>query len=308
MPQSVNEQTKTARVLAASRRYVLLLRDGHEAEWAKTASRHLDLCVGDIVNYSHSGSELIADSIVPRSNCLKRSYGRRSKELAANVDLLLVIAAPEPLFNTSFIDRILAAAQTEVIASALVINKADLSEQLEQTRSAFQGYTGVVDSVIELSAITGDNLDTLRNMLSDPSLYVVALAGVSGVGKSSLINNLIPDADQTVQTVSERTGQGRQTTTQATGYILPRDGIDNLCLIDLPGIQNFGLTHLEKAQVRNAFADFAAVAGDCQFSNCMHLDEPQCAVKQALESGAIAKTRYQSYLEILDEIDRFAQY
>ncbi|MCA9180472.1 MAG: ribosome small subunit-dependent GTPase A [Planctomycetales bacterium] len=308
MPERVSDETKTARVVAASRRYVLLLHDAHTAEWAKTASRHLDLCVGDLVSYSSNNQELIVDSVLPRSNCLKRSYGRRSKELAANVDLLLVMTAPQPLFNTSFIDRILAAANTEAIDAALVVNKCDLTQDLQQTHNAISTYRNIASQTIELSAKTKTNLGELQNLLGDPQIRVAVFAGVSGVGKSSLINCLIPDAAQTVQDVSSRTGQGRQTTTQATGYIYRRDNMEDLCLIDMPGIQNFGLTHLEKAAVKNAFCDFTAVAQNCQFSNCMHLEEPQCAVKQAIESKDIAETRYQSYLEILDEIDRFVEY
>lgn len=287
---------------------MLLTAGGGKPCWAKTASRHMQICAGDIVKYSSSGEELIVQEVEPRQNCLRRSYGRRSKELAANIDLLLVATAPQPLFNTSFVDRILAAADAEGIPAALVVNKADLKDDLAATRPLIEIYSGITGTVLEASAATGENFGRLEQVLNEPELRAAVLAGVSGVGKSSIINRLVPGAEQTVQEVSARTGQGRQTTTQATGYVYERPAGPDLLLIDLPGIQNFGLTHLDKTDVRNAFADFSALAPDCQFANCMHLDEPGCAVKAALESGQLANSRYESYLEILSELDRFAEY
>jgi len=275
---------------------------------AKRGTRDLDVCVGDLVTFSEVPEGVVVDTVLERKNCLRRSYGRVTKQIAANIDLLFVICAPKPLFNTKFVDRIIAAAEEEGITSTIVMNKIDLADELAATKDLLDVYEGIGEAISYISADSGDGLNDFRALLNNPQLQVVTFAGVSGVGKTTLLGALLPDADVRTQEVSRKTGQGRQTTSQSTAYRYEREGTSDLFIVDLPGIQNYGISHFAESQMRHAFVEFRQYDLKCRFSNCTHRVEPDCAVLKALAEGKVAQTRYDSYLDMLSELESFRDY
>lgn len=297
---------KIARVSSTSRRHVEIIIDEHQSVLAKKSSRHLEPCVGDLVSFYLEDGEYVVDSIEERTNCLSRSYGKKTKRLATNLDLILILTAPEPLFNAVFIDRVLAAASCEGIPCALIANKADLKESFEKTKSKFLLYQNLSLPLYQISAKEKLNLKSIKTLLELPEHSCIAITGVSGVGKSSLLNALIPEAAAQTNEVSLQ-GQGKQTTSQSFGYLYPRETQD-LLLIDLPGIQNFGVCHLSEEQIRAAFTEFSSLDPTCKFANCKHINEPDCAVLVGIKEGKIEKSRYQSYRNMLEELEENREY
>lgn len=294
-------------VVGSSRRFVHLLdeRSGSFIR-AQSSSKAVDVTVGDLVTYDHRRGEAVVLEILPAKNYLSRSYRQEMRKIAANVDQLLIVAAVGPLFNAFFIDRIMSVAACQAIPFTLVINKADLG--IEDTKDQAQIYEKLGIPVMYISATERLNLEALEQLLADPQLRIVALSGNSGVGKSTILNQLIPGIELKTAEVSERTGQGRQTTTQAYGYSYERGGAPRLVVIDLPGVQNFGVTHLSRQDVAESFPEFVERAYDCEFGNCSHIAETNCAIKKALDEGHIAPQRYDSYVRMVAEIDEARPY
>ena len=295
-----------ATVLSVTRRYTQLRLPDSSSFSAMVESRALEVTVGDQVETKDKNGEIVVSQILPRKNCLIRCYQKSNKRLVSNLDMLFIVTAVEPLFNTNFVDRISIAASDQNIPVTLVLNKIDLG--IKNIASQFEYYKSLGFKTLSLSSKTNENLNEFLSVLSDPSLEIVALAGVSGVGKSSLLNEIIPAAARTIGTVSERTGQGKQTTSQSHAYPFLRSGLRDLLVVDLPGLSSYGLTHLSKERVRSLYAEFANLATQCDYNDCWHIHEPNCAVKTALERGMIAEFRYQSYLDILSEIEKAREY
>lgn len=294
-----------ARVSSTSRKHLEIILEDNSNVLAKKSSRHLEPVIGDTVEFEKDGDEYVVNSIEDRKNCLSRSYGKKTKQLGANLDKLYVLTAPGALCNTVFIDRVLASAKFENIPCAIVANKCDLNDDFSKTEETFKVYEKLGYPVHRVSAKKKIGLDSITNSLSDPNKHCLALTGISGVGKSSLINALIPDAEARTSEVSDQTGQGKQTTTQSFAYLYKREG-DDLLLIDLPGIQNFGICHLSEEQVRGAFLEFNEV--ECKFHNCKHVNEPECGVLEGIESGKVVKSRYDSYRNMLEELEDNREY
>jgi len=288
-------------VISATRRHVTLLVGTERRRVRGRLSSHArDVTVGDTVALSEEKGEAFVESILPHRNCLSRAYREKKKKLAANLDRVFIVTAAMPLFNPVFVDRTIAVAETEEIPCTLIVNKTDLD--LEDTMPLIETYAEIRIPILFTSARSGEGLDEVEAALRDPALNTVALVGVSGVGKSSLLNHLVPEAARATGEVS-RTGQGRQTTTQSHGYLYPRPGLPELLIIDLPGIQKFGVTHLTPRQVAYAFVEFREPARVCQFADCSHTAEEQCGVKAKFEEGLISASRYYSYLDMLEEIE-----
>jgi ribosome biogenesis GTPase / thiamine phosphate phosphatase len=272
-------------------------------------ARDQELVVGDQVRMrpdpDPQGHPLI-DERVPRRNHLFRSYLGKTKSIAANVDHLFVVSAVDPLFNTIFIDRLIVACHVEGIACSLIINKVDLG--IATTEELARPYSEIGIPLLWVSAKVRMGIEGLMEQLWNTSLNLVVFSGISGVGKSSLLNVLIPEASRTTGEVSAKTGKGKQTTSQSFAYRLKREAQPCLYVVDSPGVQHFGLTHLTKRQVAEGFAEFGRYVPECEFRDCAHLEERRCAVKDAVERGYIATSRYSSYLHILEEIASAREY
>ena len=265
-----------------------------------------EIAIGDQVEISGITQGDSITSIIARKNHLSRTYGERAKSIAANLDLLLLVTAVTPLFNSYFVDRVLTVAHTQNIPVLLVLNKADLG--LKETTELLAVYQKLELPILITSALTGSGLPELKNALANPALQNIALAGISGVGKSTILNALIPEAQQRTATVSKKTGLGRQTTSMAYGFQYPRPDDSVLLLIDLPGIQSFGVSNLTNQQIIDSFPEFNIRRGECEYLDCWHKAEPNCAVKESLAAGNIAKSRYESYLKMLQEVADAKEY
>ena len=291
---------REATVIRASRRNASLLTDDHLEFQARNGSKLPEVVVGDrVVCKEGEGGKWIIAEIKQRKHTLHRSYREKTKIIAANLDHLFLITAVGPLFNTAFIDRVLLAAAVQEIPVTLVVNKAD-----QGVEPGIACYEKLGVNLFFTSVKKKEGINQIEAALENPKLRLAALAGVSGVGKSSLINHLVPEAAQATAEVSERTGQGKQTTSMAVAYVYKRSSAADALLVDLPGIQNFGVSGLEPETVRSGFPEIAEYGLKCQFSNCGHIREEKCAVKEALGHGLISESRYISYSDIIHEIER----
>jgi ribosome biogenesis GTPase / thiamine phosphate phosphatase len=305
-PQSPNTDKNPSVVISVSRRHIILSSDWQTVLTGTSSVKALDLTPGDLVHYSDKDGELFIDSISPRRNALERTYRGETKRIVSNLDHLFIVEAMLPLFNTIFIDRVLAVASLQDIPCSLIVNKLDLGTAQTQPLIAIYQELGI--PVMLLSAKFGQNMSALEQVLAEPNLGIVTLAGISGVGKSTILNRLIPEALRKTAEVSQKTGAGRQTTTQPCGYLYPRSSQKGLLIVDLPGVQNFGVTHLSKEQVADCFPEIVSARAGCEFSNCGHVNEQKCAVKEAVQNGSMAPSRYQSYQHMLEEIESAREY
>ena len=238
--------------------------------------------------------------VLPRKSELKRPGPRDSfykqQTLAANIDQVVIVASvTQPEFNYGFMDRFLLAANLNDLPFVLVLTKMDLLPNGEADLSSdIRDFLKIVDKVIPVSVKTGNGLDVLRSELVGKSSV---FSGMSGVGKSTLINELVPDAELRTGDVRERDGKGRHTTTSSSLFDFPGGGY----VIDTPGIRSIGLMDMEPETLAKIFPGFFEDDRfTCRFSNCKHLKEPGCAVREAVESGKISAARYASYVRILN--------
>jgi ribosome biogenesis GTPase len=262
------------------------------------------VAVGDIVDFipAPDGETSYITKIHQRRNYIIRRASNLSKEshiIAANVDQAMLVATlVHPTTSTTFIDRFLATAEAYNVPATLLFNKIDLlqDEDRELMDAVRYLYESIGYRVIELSAKRGDGLDELTAALKDKTTL---LSGNSGVGKSTIINDLIPGLDLRTAAISEMHDQGTHTTTFSELFHLPGGGD----IIDTPGIRGFGTIDFDKYEVAHFFPEIFKISSDCRFGNCTHTHEPGCAVRQALDDHLIAPSRYASYLSVLEDID-----
>lgn len=262
------------------------------------------VAVGDNVKISESpDASAYITEIHPRNNYIIRRASNLSKEahiIAANLDQTLLIATlAYPVTSTTFIDRFLSTAEAYRVPVTVVINKVDLL-QSEDDREFLDAvsylYRSIGYNIIHTSATTGQGIDELRSALAGK---ITLLSGNSGVGKSSLINNLIPGIDLRTAEISATHLTGMHTTTFSEMFPLPEGGY----IIDTPGVKGFGTIDYDKYEVAHFFPDIFHEGQECRYGNCTHTIEPGCAVLKAVEEGRIAQSRYTSYLSILEDID-----
>lgn len=262
------------------------------------------IAVGDRVNISvnDSGTAFITD-ILPRKNYIIRRASNLSKEshiLASNLDqALLIVTLFHPTTSLTFIDRFLATAEAYRVPAIIVINKIDLlteSEDIELLDAVSYLYKSIGYKVVTISAKTGDGIGALRSLLRGKTTLI---SGNSGVGKTTLINDLIPGLDLRTAAISEVHDTGTHTTTFSEMFQLPGD--DGGYLIDTPGVRGFGTIEMDEYEASHFFPEIFKIGADCRFNNCTHTHEPHCAVIKALEEGLIAQSRYTSYLSILED-------
>ena len=266
------------------------------------------VAVGDHVTVTKAADDAdYITAISPRRNYIIRRASNLSKEshiLAANLDLAaLVVSLREPSTPTTFIDRILATAEAYGIPAMLILNKADIwdADDRELAEGMKILYSSIGYQVAEVSARKGEGIDTLRDILRDK---VTLLAGNSGVGKSSLINALVPGANLKTGKISDIHHQGMHTTTFSEMVSLPGGGE----LIDVPGIRGFGTIDFESHEVSHYFPEIFKASEGCRYGNCKHTGEPGCAVLPAVADHYISESRFASYLSILDEIEHPEKY
>lgn len=261
------------------------------------------VAVGDYVDIimNAEGTALIS-AIDDRKNYIIRKASNLSKQsqiIAANLDLaLLVITIKQPETSTTFIDRFLAGAEAYRVPVVLVFNKTDLLNDDERCyqQQMVTLYETIGYPCIEISAETGMGIDQLQTHLKQK---VTLVSGNSGVGKSTLINAIIPHADQRTAEISNAHGTGMHTTTFSEMIELTEGGY----LIDTPGIKGFGTFDIEREELTSYFKEIFNFSKDCRFNNCTHTHEPGCAVIQAVENHYISASRYQSYLNMLEDKD-----
>jgi ribosome biogenesis GTPase len=258
-----------------------------------TSRRRLqDAVCGDRVEWSpsDSGNDVVT-AILPRHNLLQRLDPRgQIRPVAANLDQVVVVIARRPPPQWPLVDRYLVAIEHLDARALLLVNKADLEPDPSDTQSGMEErYRQLGYPVVHTSASSGLGLDDLRGELKGRTSILV---GQSGVGKSSLIQALLPGESLRIGEVSESTGEGRHTTTAASLYHLPGGGD----LIDSPGVRDFTPPPLPAEELARGFVEFRSYLGQCRFHNCSHDREPGCAIKAAVESGEISSERYRSYL------------
>lgn len=260
------------------------------------------VAVGDTVSIlpNNDGSAFIT-KIDERKNYIIRRSSNLSKEahiIAANIDqALLIVTLAHPVTSTTFVDRFLATAEAYRIPATIVVNKIDLlcdEEDKEYLEAWCYLYRSIGYNVIEVSAATGEGIDKLKESLEDK---ITLLSGNSGVGKSTIINQIIPGLNLRTAEISSTHDTGMHTTTFSEMFPLPQGGY----LIDTPGVKGFGTIDFDRHEVAHFFPEIFEISQDCRFGNCTHTHEPGCAVLSAVEEARISQSRYNSYLSILED-------
>ena len=277
-----------------SQRMRLRLADGSEVIGRLKGKKIRPVC-GDHVQAQAIANEpeWLITAILPRKNELTRPDKRgRIEVLAANITLVAVVTADAPAADWFMVDRYLAAAELINVSALVIFNKTDLAEASESSATELDDYGNAGYAVVRCSAKSGDNLDELQQHLRDQTAIIV---GQSGVGKSSLINYLIKDADQQTAELSQSTGEGRHTTVNSVMWSLPAGGV----VIDSPGVRDYAPANDSPDLVARGFREIDDCGQNCRFANCRHLREPDCAVKSAVDDGGISPRRYESYRRLL---------
>lgn len=257
--------------------------------------------VGDEAVCEADGGDCVIVDIVPRRNYVIRRASNLSKEshiIAANVDqALLMVTLRSPETPKEFADRFLVTCEAYKVPAAILLSKIDLqdAEAVAEFRAV---YEGAGYRVLEVSAKEGRGVEEVRNLLAGRTTLV---SGNSGVGKSTLIQTIDPSLDIRIGEISDSHHKGRHTTTFSTMYPLAEGG----AVIDTPGIKGFGLLDIDDAELWHYFPEMMRVAPGCRFYNCTHTHEPGCAVVEAVKAGEIAWSRYESYLKILDDDEKY---
>jgi ribosome biogenesis GTPase len=285
-------------VSAHGRHYLIETPDG-KRHHVRPRGKKSECVVGDRVRWLATGkAEGVIEHVEPRINVLTRQDEWRTKSFAANVDQLLVIVAGEPMFGDSQLARALIAAGSADIPALIGLNKIDLP-QAESARERLLAYRAMGIKVVELS-IKADPTAARRSLLPLLQGCKTLLLGPSGAGKSTLINLIVPDAGAQVGEISRALKSGRHTTTTAQWYWL--DAERRSALIDTPGFQEFGLQHIDAANLALLMPDLRAHVAQCRFYNCTHRQEPGCGVAAACARGEIAPSRWRIYREIYEEL------
>ncbi|RJG01755.1 ribosome small subunit-dependent GTPase A [Noviherbaspirillum sedimenti] len=293
----------TATIIAAHGRHYLGQIDG-ELLHCVTRGKKSDVAVGDRVDIKRtSPNQGVIEAIAERKTLLFRSDQYKSKLLAANVTQMLIVVATEPGFSDDLVSRSLVAAEAAGVTPHIILNKTDVTELLPKVRQRVALYAGLGYPVHEVSVRA--NPDAARALLEpllagQSSIFI----GQSGMGKSSLINLLVPDAEIATREISAALDTGKHTTTFTRLYAIDQD----TSVIDSPGFQEFGLYHLSEGMLERAFVEFAPHLGKCKFYNCHHLNEPACAVLEAVTSGNIAPIRHDLYRQLVHEASQTIGY
>lgn len=283
---------------AFGRHYEVTLGDGRVVNGIPRGKKSLYAC-GDHVTLGplhDSEAQILAHA--PRTSLLYRSDQWKEKIIAANATQVVLVVATEPAFSIELVSRTLVAAAHEKLRPVIVLNKCDLSTALPEARTQLAPYVALGIPVIELSALA--DAMPLKPWLAG---QVSVLVGQSGMGKSTLVNALIPAAGAATREISTALDTGKHTTTHARLY-----AFEGGALIDSPGLQEFGLAHLSRGDIELGFAEFVPLLGQCRFRDCRHENEPGCAIKDAIGHGVIDARRLAHFIAIANEGDRAKQF
>ncbi|RKP52000.1 ribosome small subunit-dependent GTPase A [Trinickia fusca] len=292
-------------VIAAHGRHYIVSPEGsaHTLVQCFPRGKKSDVAVGDRVIYEPTSADQgVIVEIGERRNLLYRSDQYKSKLFAANLDQLLIVLATEPYFSEDLLGRALVAAEANALKPLIVLNKTDVEAALPAARARLAPYASLGYEVLELSIKARP--DHAREALVDHLHgHATLLLGQSGMGKSTLVNLLVPDADAATREISTALNSGRHTTTFTRLYPLAAGG----ALIDSPGFQEFGLYHLTEGQLERALPEFRPLLAHCRFYNCHHLHEPGCAILEAVTAGDIARERHALYAQLLHEASQIVR-
>lgn len=282
-------------VAAFGKRYVVECQQTQQKISCVTRGKKTNLACGDVVSFALTDkNEGIIETHHERTSLLYRSDAFKSKLLAANVSQIVIVLATQPSFYEALLSRCLVAAEAANIRPLIVLNKCDL-EDTYGAKNTLQFYANLGYQTLMLSA--KNHVDALKPYLEN---HASILVGQSGMGKSTIINALLPDQAVRTQEVSTVLDSGKHTTTAAHLYHIN----PNSTLIDSPGLQEFGLYHLSQQALELAFVEFRPYLGRCKFNNCKHQQEPECAIKTAVAAGKIAEKRLEIYQQVQSEISK----
>ncbi|MEX3852467.1 MULTISPECIES: ribosome small subunit-dependent GTPase A [Paraburkholderia] len=297
-------------VAAHGRHYLVAPEDGGALLQCFPRGKRSEVAVGDRVVYEPTSADQgVIVEIGERRNLLYRSDQYKSKLFAANLDQLLIVLATEPHFSEDLLGRALVAAEANELKPLIVLNKIDVTAALDGARKRLEPYRALGYPVLEVSIRMQPEAAraTLTEHLHG---HATLLLGQSGMGKSTLVNLLIPDAEVATREISTALNSGRHTTTFTRLYPLPQsEGTADLnhvngaagALIDSPGFQEFGLHHLTEGRLERAFPEFRPLLPNCRFYNCHHLHEPGCAILEAVADGRIRRERHALYAQLVHE-------
>jgi ribosome biogenesis GTPase len=282
--------TLQATITAAfGRHYLASLPDGTLLECVPRGKKS-EVAVGDHVALQRTADhQAVIERILPRHSLLYRSVAHREKLIAANATQLAIVVAGEPAFSDELLARCLVAAHHQHMQPLIILNKCDLTALADRARLQLAPYRTAGYPILELTART--DASPLRPLLQ---AQTTVLAGQSGMGKSTLINALLPTAQAATREISNALDSGKHTTTHARLY--PLDAASSI--IDCPGVQAFGLHHLSCGEIEEGFVEFAAYRGQCRFHNCHHAHEPGCVIRAAVEEGKIDARRLEVFQRI----------
>lgn len=303
LSKSQNTATQPGLVVAAHGRHCLVEAPDGQRLICHARGKRNEVVVGDTVRWAPTGDEGIIEAVDERRNLFHRQDEWRTKSFAANIDLVLILLAAEPEFSESQLTRALIAAEAAGIEALIVLNKRDVQPAFDRAWDRLAPYRRMGYAVLPLClrpALQGEpsGLDELKARLDQRSTLVL---GPSGVGKSTLVNGLVPHASAQTGEISRALNSGKHTTTSTTWYWT--DAQRHTALIDSPGFQEFGLAHIEPEHLAQLMPDLRGALGGCRFYNCTHRQEPGCSVTSAVASpdhpeGSISATRYRLYLEL----------
>jgi ribosome biogenesis GTPase / thiamine phosphate phosphatase len=289
-------------VVASHGRHCVVETPDGERRICHPRGKKNQVVVGDQVQWLASTDEGTIEKVEPRRNLFYRQDEIRTKSFAANLDQVLILIAAEPEFSEMQLTRALIAAEAEHITPVIALNKSDLTDAFARSLARLTPYTTMGYTVLQLALKQGQMSDLAQRLHHKTTLVL----GPSGTGKSTLINQLIPDANVATGEISHALNSGRHTTTSTTWHWV--DGDRKTGLIDSPGFQEFGLHHIDAMQLAAYMPDMKPHVANCKFYNCTHLHEPGCGVQAAVQSGAISASRYKLYGLLFAELTQAPHY